>query len=327
MRIRRFDGATMGEALAQVKAALGPEAVILDTVAAQGRITVTAAVDRDAPAAGEDLGDLQQLLGALRELIDLEARRALPDVGPELRRLHRVLLAQGVDAVIANELVRETAARLVPGTALDTALARTVATRALAAGPARVRLFVGPPGDGKTTTIAKLAAQARRERRRVALVSTDTYRVGGAAELATYGRALGVPVTTAADPEALARALAAARDADLVLIDTAGAGAAGGPALAELVALAEAAGKDAGCTLVASAATGRWAAVHAWQVFGPLRPDACVLTKLDVAPGGPMLGILWRRRIPVSHLAGGRRIPDDLECATAERLARCLLAA
>ena len=67
--------------------------------------------------------------------------------------------------------------------------------------------------------------------------------------------------------------------------------------------------------------------MHTCQAFAPLRPDACMLTKLDLAPGGPMLGALWRQGLPVSHLAAGRRIPHDLEPATAERLARCLLAA
>ena len=79
--------------------------------------------------------------------------------------------------------------------------------------------------------------------------------------------------------------------------------------------------------LTASAAAGSWAARETWQAFAPIGPDACVLTKLDLAPGGPMLGVCWRRGIPISHLAAGRRIPDDLEPATTDRLARCLLAA
>jgi flagellar biosynthesis protein FlhF len=189
-----------------------------------------------------------------------------------------------------------------------------------------VRLFIGPPGDGKTTTLAKLAAHERRAGRRLALITTDTYRVGAVAELTTYGRALGAPVVAAEDAAALARALRAARDADLVLVDTAGVAPGQQAELAELTALADAAG-DVARTLVVSAATGSWGAERAWDAFGALRPDGCVLTKLDVAPGGPMLGLLWRRGVPVSHLAAGRRIPDDLETATPDRLARCMLAA
>jgi len=336
----------MAEALKQVKAALGPEAVILETAEAAGQVTVTAAVDMEmaegrdaarAPAVAaaapdrELLGEVRQLLCIVHELLDDHCRQRLPefraDLGPDLLRLHRALLAQGVDGVIAAAMLRETAERLAQGGPLDAALARTLGRPPAAAPSRRVRLFVGPPGDGKTTAIAKLAAQERQAGRRVMLVGADTYRIGAAAELQTYGRALGIPVVAAADAGALARALGDAGDADLVLVDTAGAGPGQGAELAELAALAEAAGPEAGRTLVASAATGSWGAWRTWQAFSSLQPDACVLTKLDVAPGGPMLGLLWRRGVPVSHVAAGRRIPDDLEPATPDRLARWLLAA
>ena len=330
MTINRYTAATMQQALARVKAALGPEAVILETASAPGEVTVTAAVDRmPAPigaASGELVGEVRQLLGVVRELVDEHWRRERPGLGRELLPLQRALLAQGVDGVIAAALVQATEARLGGGAPLAAALAGALGEPS-PGGAKRVRLFMGPPGDGKTTTIAKLAAQQRRAGRRVALVTTDTYRVGATAELETYGRALGAPVLAAADARALVQALARAADADLVLVDTAGAGPGQGPQLAELAALAEAAGAGAARTLVASAAAGSSAAARTWQAFAPLAPEACVLTKLDLAPGGPMLGLLWRRGVPVSHVAAGRRIPDDLEPATPDRLARCLLAA
>ena len=231
-----------------------------------------------------------------------------------------------MDGVIAAALLRETAERLVPGTRLDAALAGTLGAAPAAATPG-VRLFFGPPGDGKTTTIAKLAAQARRAGRRVLLVGADTYRIGAATELERYGQALGAEVRRAKDPVELGHALRDHGRADLVLIDTAGAGPAQQTELAELKALADAAGADAGRTLVVSAATGALAAANTWRAFAALAPDACVLTKADTAPGGPIVAQLWRERVPVSHVAAGRRIPDDLEAATPQRLARCLLAA
>src|SRR5213080_841450 len=289
MKVKRFTAPTMPEALRQVKATLGPEAVILETTEAAGQVTVTAAVDLDAPAGGATdpaaggatdpadgalVSEVRELMSVVRELVDEQWRRQVPPGGRGIRRLHRALVAQGVDGVIAAALLRETAERLAPGTRLDAALAGTLGAAPAAATPG-VRLFFGPPGDGKTTTIAKLAAQARRAGRRVLLVGADTYRIGAAAELERYGQAL--------------------RDhgrADLVLIDTAGAGPAQQTELAELKALADAAGAEAGRTLVVSAATGALAAANTWRAFAALAPDACVLTKADTAPGGPIVAQL-----------------------------------
>jgi flagellar biosynthesis protein FlhF len=322
MRLRRFTGTTIGEALRLVKATLGSEAVILETDEAPGRVTVTAATDGDAPAgggAGDLVDEVRGLVATVRDLVDEHRVRGLPDA---VRPLHRALLTAGVDGVIAAALVHATAERLGPETSVNAALAGTLATPATSSA-ARVRLFLGPPGDGKTTTVAKLAAQERSAGRRVALITADTYRVGGAAELTAYGRALGVPVAVVEDGPALARALAAAAAADVVLVDTFGASE---PAeLAELATLAESAGTGVVRTLVASAATGASGAARAWEAFAPLAPAACVLTKLDLAPGGATLGQSWCRRVPVTHVAAGRRIPDDLERATPARLARCLL--
>jgi flagellar biosynthesis protein FlhF len=331
----------MQQALRQVKAVLGAEAVILETSEADGVVTVTAAVDGErggervpaaepAPTRAVDrelLGEVRELLGAVRDLVGDQWQGRRRRRRPELLRLHQALVAQGVDGVIAAALVRETAERLEREGALDTALARALGRAEAVGAGRRVQVLIGPPGDGKTTTVAKLAAQARRAGRRAALVSADTYRVGAAAELAAYARALGQPVAAVANAEELARVLAGTRDVDLVLVDTAGVGPGQPEALEELRGLVEAAGPEAGRTLVMSAAAGSWAARETWQTFAPLRPDAGVITKLDLAPGGPVLGLCWRRGLPVSHVAAGRRIPDDLEPATPARLARCLLAA
>jgi flagellar biosynthesis protein FlhF len=93
------------------------------------------------------------------------------------------------------------------------------------------------------------------------------------------------------------------------------------------MALVDAAGPEASRTLVASAASGPAAAERLCAAFAPLVPEACVLTKLDLAPAGPVLGQLWRHRIAVSHLGAGPRVGDDLEAATPARLARELVAA
>src|SRR5690349_9485985 len=128
MSTRRFSGATMQEALREVKAALGPDAAIVDTAEVAGMVTVTAAIDvapeppRPAPAAPsgdpELAGEIHALVGMVRDLVHEQRRQHVPApaLAPDLLRLHRALLAQGVDGVIAAALLRETAERLAPGT-------------------------------------------------------------------------------------------------------------------------------------------------------------------------------------------------------------------
>jgi flagellar biosynthesis protein FlhF len=276
---------------------------------------------------GELASELRELLAVVREMVDGNWRREDGAADPELGRLHRALLAQGVDGVLAAMLVRATAERLAADRGIDTALADVLGAATSAPRRARVRMLVGPPGDGKTTTLAKLAARERAAGRRVVLVTTDTYRVGSVAELETYGRALGAPVVVAPGARALAHALGDAAGAERVFVDTAGAGPGQTEQVAELVALAEAAGADAERMLVVGAATGARGAEEVWRTFAPLAPAACVLTKVDIAPGAAPLAVLWRSGVPVSHVSAGRRIPDDLEAATPARLARALLAA
>src|SRR5207248_2472121 len=105
MKINRYTAATMQQALARVKAALGPEAVILETASAPGEVTVTAAVDQmpepAGPASGELVGEVRQLLGVVRELVEEHWRHERPGLGRELLPLRRALVAQGVDGAIA----------------------------------------------------------------------------------------------------------------------------------------------------------------------------------------------------------------------------------
>jgi len=326
MQIRRFIAPTVQAALRQVKGALGADAVILETTTDdQGQVIVAAAVDREEREPGGELVvEVRQLIGLVRELVDGHRREQELDVVPALRDLYRGLVANGMDAVIATALARAAAGEMARGRAIGAALEELFM---VPVPDPRVRLLVGPPGDGKTTTIAKLAAIECRAGRRVRLVSADTYRIGGAAELSAYGRALGTPVDRVTSPAELARVLERTADDESVLIDTAGAALASAAELDELAALAEAAGPGAGRTLVLSAVTGSVAAEQSLAAFAPLEPDACVVTKLDAAPGTALLGLAWQRGLPVSHLAAGRRVPDDIELATPARLASRLVAA
>ena len=323
MKLSRFTGATTHEALQKVKATLGPDAVILDTQVARGGVVITAGVDREATAAPDELlREVRALAALVRETVV----RPRDGADESVAALARALAAQGVDGVLAAALLQATSG-CVASHGTDDALLQTLAAQAAPLAGRGIECFVGPPGDGKTTTVVKLAAGARRAGQRVALVSTDTHRVGAAAELEVYGRALGVRTARATSPDDLAAALGTLADYDRILVDTAGVAPGETAALRELTALLDAAGPAAERTLVASATHGAFAVASAWRTFADLGPQRGILTKCDAAPGGPLLAQLWQARVPVAHVTTGRRIPDDIEPATPRRLAECLLAA
>lgn len=183
--------------------------------------------------------------------------------------------------------------------------------------------LLGPTGSGKTTTIAKLAARfaLRHGRGHVALVTTDTYRIGAQAQLETFGNILGVPVHKAASGEELGKVLERLADKRLVLIDNAGLSHRDLRVTAQLRAL--------DCVplvkpyLVVPATRQQGALEDIFREFGQSRLAGCILTKLDeVSSLGEVLSVLVRRRLPVAYMCDGQGVPDDIHPARADRLVK-----
>jgi flagellar biosynthesis protein FlhF len=183
---------------------------------------------------------------------------------------------------------------------------------------------VGPTGVGKTTTLAKIAARALLEaRKRVALLTVDTYRIGACDQLARYGEIMGAPVLVARDRAELLAAYERVKDADLVLVDTAG------RSLAEDVArqadLVRAIPRVQ-LHLVVSAATGALELGAVGERYRALQPDRLLFSKLDEAAGpGGVLSVAVRIGRPVSCVANGQRVPEDLHALTGPQLADLIL--
>lgn len=335
--VRTFRAPDPRAALDAVKAALGEDAVILNTREVGGglwgkrEIEVTAA--RPGHAAEATTGDRDEQVAALRRIVEelraeVRASRAEPRMSPgrglppEGARLCRRLVDRGVEESLAEPLVKQALAQAASPRDEDLleAVRALVRKRLPPARPPwegaerRVVALVGPTGVGKTTTIAKIAARALLERRlKVSLVTVDTYRIGASEHISRYGEIMGVPVHVARDASALRQAITRSADAQLILVDTAGRW--DQAALAAQADLLRAI-PELETHLVLSAASGARELRAAAKRYLPFGVDRLVFSKIDeaVAPGSVLSASEAMR--PISCLTDGQRVPDDLHAVT-----------
>ena len=178
--------------------------------------------------------------------------------------------------------------------------------------------FIGATGVGKTTTLAKLAVRwvLRHGPRDLALVGSDTVRIGAQDQIQSLGQLLGVPVYTPDTFESLPTLLSRLGDRHrLILIDTPGSSLRDAQLASRLGVLSNCASQME-TALVLGASTQAGALEETVKRFAPANPACCVLTKLDEAASlGGALSTLIRARLPVSYLSEGQRVPEDLRPA------------
>jgi flagellar biosynthesis protein FlhF len=186
--------------------------------------------------------------------------------------------------------------------------------------------LIGPTGVGKTTTIAKLAADlALRRGKRVALIAADTYRIAAVEQIKTYAGIIGLTVEVVHGPDEMAEAMARTRDYDVVLIDTAGRSQRDTDRLDELAEVLAAAEPDR-VHLVLSATAAEPVILEAAAAFNALRPTSIAFTKLDEAVLlGSLVNVPRALGMGVTYLTNGQDVPDNIEPATGERIATMLL--
>lgn len=185
-----------------------------------------------------------------------------------------------------------------------------------------IAALVGPTGVGKTTTIAKLAAKfiLKHGPRQVALITTDNYRIGAHEQLNTYGRILDVPVRVASSAAELRNLITGFSDKRLILIDTAGMSQRD-MKLVEQINTLQQSGIAIKSYLVMSAATEYKAMNEIIKAFQVFEPQASILTKLDEAATiGSAVSSIIENNLPLSFIADGQQVPEDMHCPCARTL-------
>lgn len=323
-------------------------------VAAYGRPASSAAVMRspaengrqllDSPVAGGVMMlNLSQELTAVKTMVkDLmtQSRQSRsPQVPEELFDQYLHLTQNQVSEELATELVKTLHRQLRPEHLSQPQFVRDKLAEQLekmlpTAGPIRrtravgphVVALIGPTGVGKTTTIAKLAANLKlREKHRVGLITIDTYRIAAIDQLKKYADIIGSPLKVVSSPEDLRDAVAAMCDCDFVLIDTAGRSPNDTLKLNELKTFLAAAGPDE-VHLVLSTTASQECVELAISRFADVRVDKIIFTKLDEAAHvGIVLNVVRKVNKALSYVTTGQDVPDDIEVGRGRRLAQLIL--
>jgi flagellar biosynthesis protein FlhF len=250
--------------------------------------------------------------------------------------LYHNLVANEVNEWLAYKLLDEAQLQLPPGArgqrpalakAVTDVARKLIRTDENGNGlPAKkIIAFVGPTGVGKTTAAAKLAARLTLENKKVMLLTTDVLRIGAIEQLKIYAGLMGLPCRAVAEAGELPRAIQEHSQRDYILIDTAGCCQRDLSAVGELMTLLKES-PDMERHLVLSATTKPLDMQEIVDCFGACDPDHLLFTKLDeTSTFGPIFNELVRTQKPLSYIADGQRVPEDLHTVRGEQIVDIVL--
>jgi flagellar biosynthesis protein FlhF len=273
--------------------------------------------------------ELAEEVRSLRTLVEGQlagfAWREFSSGSPVQAELVKELLGRGFGAGFARAL----AGQVPAGSTLAQAVrwARTTMVSGLTCVQAGedivhrggVYALVGPTGVGKTTTVAKIAASCTLQHgpSQVALVTTDTYRIGAVDQLRIYGKILGIPVYAVRDGDELQVTLAELQGRRLVLIDTVGMSQRD-RRVTEQVAMLCGHGRAVQRLLLLSAVSQGDALEDVLRSYQGEGLSGCILTKVDESMSlGGALDVVMRSGLPLHYVTNGQRVPEDLHLASA----------
>ncbi len=288
---------------------------------------MSAAIAQAKESAAVEMSGMMNEIRAMRGLMETQLAElswnATAQREPQKASVLREMLAAGFSATLARYLIDKMPATKDAGEALrwiKTVLARNLTTIAneddlLARGG--VFALVGPTGVGKTTTTAKLAARCvmRHGPDKLALITTDAYRIGGHEQLRIYGKILGVMVHSVKDEADLRIALKELKNKHTVLIDTIGMSQRD-QMVTEQVAMLAGAGADVKRLLCLNATSTNETLNEVVRAYQGSGLAGCIMTKLDEAASiGNVLDVVIRQKLNLHYISNGQRVPEDLHLA------------
>lgn len=353
--MKKFTAKTTREALRMVRTELGADAVIISNCKVEGGIEIVAIASNDlalmtqapekppcnahnpapaippqaAPAILQPQLDQQDILSEIKLMRDTMQEQiaclSWSDMqlrDPKRARLLRSILNAGFSPALSRLLLDKMPANanaLWMQKVLEHNL-RVVSKEEVIVAAGGAVALIGPTGVGKTTTVAKLAAHAvvRFGANKVALLTTDSYRIGAYDQLRIYGKILGVPVHSVRDTTDLELTLSALKHKHLVLIDTIGMGQRDERVLEQARMFDEVGVKRLLLLNAASSGDTLDDVVRKYHDAGVI---GCIPTKLDEAATlGAVLDVVIRHKLALHYVTNGQRVPEDLHEVNVEYL-------
>ncbi len=343
MSIRKFIATTSRQALKDIRTELGDEAVILSNRKIEGGVEIIALANdevtkltqsavankavavkqlelltRPAPITLESsiLSEIKAMQSMLQQQFAMLSKNGVQQSHSDTSGLLYKMLNAGFSAELARRLLEKLAAgKMQSASGINQVLKRNlrvVSEDNDIVDKGGVYALIGPTGVGKTTTTAKLAARAvvRYGAERVALLTTDSYRIGAYEQLKIYGKILGVEVHTIKGTEDLRLTIASLHDKHLILIDTMGMGQRD-ERVAEQHAMFDAVGVPR--LLLLNAASSGETLEDVVRKYHNTNVIGCIPTKLDEAVNlGAVLDVVVRHRLVMNYMTNGQCVPEDL---------------
>ncbi|TCU72671.1 flagellar biosynthesis protein FlhF [Tissierella praeacuta] len=355
MKIKKYIGKTAHEAMLKLKMELGSDAIVLNTKTIRHKgvfgyfkkplVEITAAfeekslVDKNLTNYYESkLNDINQEIVELKKIMMNFPMNKLEEeiLPPILNRFHNILIENGVDSKISIELLKKIENQIdIDGKDYDTI--RNIIKYNLIenlGSPKPITLennqktifFVGPTGVGKTTTLAKIAANfVLKNKYDIGLITSDTYRIAAVEQLKTYSDILQLPLKIAYNKKEMIDAIDYFSSKDIILVDTAGRNHNDIEQLQELKDILYTT-KSKEIYLLVNANIGCRALKTLIEKYAFLEDYRIIITKVDEAESyGNILNIKYITNKQLSYFTTGQNVPDDIETINVENIAEKLI--
>lgn len=315
--------ATATKAAAAAAPAPAKASVDVDQIAAMVAAAVASAKENAAAEMHGMMSEIRAMRGMMETQLAEISWGATQAREPQKAAVLREMLAAGFSASLARYLLDKMPANRDAADSLrwiKTVLTRNLSTMAneeALIDQGGVFALVGPTGVGKTTSTAKLAARCvmRHGPDKLALITTDAYRIGAHEQLRIYGKILGVMVHSVKDEADLRIALKELKNKHTVLIDTVGVSQRD-QMVTEQVSMLQGAGSDVKRLLCLNATATQETLNEVVRAYQGSGLAGCIMTKLDEAAAiGNVLDVVIRQKLNLFYVSNGQRVPEDLHLA------------